>query len=120
MTKISLILAAILILSGCTSIYSRPDRVQDRCKPGYPVLYPGVRNDINNIGQTAAVTLGLKKNESKGTPYIIYPLSIIFFTIDIPFSFLMDTAVIGYDIDQIDICKKYRASISKNENEQKP
>jgi len=79
----------ILLLAGCSSVRSRTEMATDDWK-----VYPGVRRDLSDLDDAFAGKL-------KGpdwTPAVVVPILVG----DIPFSTLVDTAALPYDIYRVE------------------
>lgn len=79
----------ILLLAGCSSVRSRTEMATDDWK-----VYPGVRRDFSDLDDAFAGKL-------KGpdwTPAVVVPILVG----DIPFSTLVDTAALPYDIYRVE------------------
>lgn len=78
----------ILMVSGCSSVRSRTEMSTENWK-----VYPGVRQDFSDLDDAFAGKL-------KGpdwTPAMVVPILVG----DIPFSTVVDTAALPYDLYQI-------------------
>jgi len=86
---IIVILISLLYLTGCASIDYRTGRPAYHVSPG---TYPGVRNDIAQLSRGGSDSMGM-------VPGWVYNTVAI---IDLPFSFILDTLCLPYDISHVD------------------
>jgi uncharacterized protein YceK len=79
----------VLMLAGCTSVRSRTDMAADDWK-----VYPGVRRDFSDLDDAFAGKL----RGPDWTAAMVIPILLG----DIPFSTLVDTAALPYDIYRVE------------------
>ena len=78
------------LFTGCASIDSRSKEYGYYISPG---IYPGVRTDVKQIGDIAK---GRADPFIQSAAFIVMPVSLL----DVPFSFVLDTLLLPYDISK--------------------